>query len=127
MPDMAFQLFGELVDTAHNLEMVPADDLFHGPLAGFQIIHPDLQPAYVGLDLDHIGLELANVGLDLDHVGLQPVNVGLQPANVGLQPANVGLQPANVDLDLDHFGIQLFDRRKYSVVLVHAAAPAIVI
>src|SRR3954447_826401 len=106
MPDMAFYLLGEWVDTAHNLEMVPADDLFHGPLAGFQIIHPDLQPAYVDLDLDHVGLELANVGLDLDHVGLQP---------------------ANVDLDLDHFGIQLFDRRKYQVVLVHAAAPAIVI
>ena len=81
-----------------TLRWVPADDLLHGPLASFQIIHPDLQSA--------------DVDLDLHHVTLKPSDVGLKFRDIGFDHDDIGKKP--------------LDRREYQVALVHATAQAIV-
>ncbi|MGF7213313.1 hypothetical protein GGE65_007953 [Skermanella aerolata] len=54
--DVALELVGELIDATDDLEMIPADDLPHSPLAGFQVIHPALQASNVGFDLHDVGV-----------------------------------------------------------------------
>jgi hypothetical protein len=61
--DVALELVGKLIDTAHDFEMVPADDLSHSPLADFQVIHPALQYADVALEHGDIGFDLHDVGV----------------------------------------------------------------
>jgi hypothetical protein len=96
--DMAFELVGELIDSANDFEMVSADDLPHSPLANFQIIHPGFQSADVALDLYHVTLKHGDIGFEHGDIGF----------------------------DLHDIGIHPLDRGEYQVALVHATAPAIV-
>jgi hypothetical protein len=122
--DVALELIGELIDTPHDFEMVPADDLPHSPLADFQVIHPALQASNVAFYTGNVAFYASNVAFQSTDVALDRDHVALENGDIGFENGDIGFENGDIGFNLHDVGVHPLDRREYQVALVyHITAP----